>query len=181
MDVFRGQITGDVISLLRDNNIHYVLVPKNMTQLFPSLYLTVNKHCESYLKWLLSEWYAQQIENQLSLGNKVEEIKIVFRLTTLKPLHAKWFGRMLQRNYIRKWLIRYHKWLESSRYIRCYKAWVFRATISPSIRRYLISCHRTWSIRIVLAGNHRPINTRVAGEFCERTFWWGKFWMGAKW
>ena len=31
MDVFRGQITDDVISLLRNNNIHYVLVPNNMT------------------------------------------------------------------------------------------------------------------------------------------------------
>ena len=52
--------------------------------------MTVNKHCKSYLKRLFSEWYAQQIENQLSLGKKVEEIKIEFRLTTLKPLHAKW-------------------------------------------------------------------------------------------
>ena len=39
-------------------------------------------------------------------------------------------GRILQRNYVRKWLIRYHKWLESSGYIRCYKDWVFRATIN---------------------------------------------------
>ena len=31
-------------------------------------------------------------------------------------------GRILQRNYVRKWLIRYHKWLESSRYIWCYRA-----------------------------------------------------------
>ena len=61
-----------------------------MTQLFQPLDLTVNKHCKSYLKRLFSEWYAQQIENQLSLGKKVEEIKIEFRLTTLKPLHAKW-------------------------------------------------------------------------------------------
>ena len=90
MDVFRGHITDSVISLLTDNNIHYVLVPNNMTQLFQPLDLTVNKHCKSYLKRLFSEWYAQQIENQLSLGKKVEEIKIEFRLTTLKPLHAKW-------------------------------------------------------------------------------------------
>ena len=52
--------------------------------------MTVNKHCKSYLKRLFSEWYAQQTGNQLSLGKKVEEIKIEFRLTTLKPLHAKW-------------------------------------------------------------------------------------------
>ena len=90
MDLFRGQITDDVISFLRDSNIHYVLVPNNMTQLFQPLDLTVNKHCKSYLKRLFSEWYAQQIENQLSLGKKVAEIKIEFRLTTLKPLYAKW-------------------------------------------------------------------------------------------
>ena len=58
MDVFRGQITDDVIPLLRDNNIHYVFVPNNMTQLFQPLDLTVNKHCKSYLKQLLSESYA---------------------------------------------------------------------------------------------------------------------------
>ena len=75
MDVFWGQITDDVISLLRDNNIHYVLLTNNMTQLFRSLDLTVNKHCKSYLKRLFSKWYAQQIENQLSLGKKFEEIK----------------------------------------------------------------------------------------------------------
>ena len=72
MDVFRGQITDDVISLLRDNNIHYVLVPNNITQLFQPLDLTVNKHCKSYLKRLFSEWCTQQIENQLSLEKKVE-------------------------------------------------------------------------------------------------------------
>ena len=78
MDVFQGQITDDVISLLRNNNIHY------------DLDLTVNKHCKSNLKRLFSEWYSQQIQNQLSLGENVEEIKIEFRLTTFKPLHAKW-------------------------------------------------------------------------------------------
>ena len=61
-----------------------------MTQLFQSLDLTVDKHCKSYQKRLFLEWYALQIENQLSLEKKVEEIKIEFRLTTLKLLHAKW-------------------------------------------------------------------------------------------
>ena len=59
MDVLRGQITDDVIFLLRDNNIHYVLVPNSMTKLFQPLDLAVNKHCKSYLKQLFSEWYAQ--------------------------------------------------------------------------------------------------------------------------
>ena len=75
MDVFRGQITDDVISLLRDNNIHYVLVPNNITQRFQPLHLTVNKHCKSYLKRLFWEWYVQQIENQLSLGKKLKKLR----------------------------------------------------------------------------------------------------------
>ena len=75
LDTFQDQITDDVISLLRDNNIHYVLVPNNMTQLFQPLDLTVNKHCKSYLKRLFSEWYAQQIENQLSLGKKLKKLR----------------------------------------------------------------------------------------------------------
>ena len=61
-----------------------------MAQLFQPLDLRVNKHCKSHLKRLFSEWYAQQIKIQLSLGKKVEGIEIEFRLTTLEPLHAKW-------------------------------------------------------------------------------------------
>ena len=78
-------------------------------------------------------------------------------------------SRILQRNYVRKWLIRYYKPLENSGYIRCYKGWVFWATINRSMQRYLTSCHRTWWIKIVLAGNHQSINRRVSREFCERT------------
>ena len=90
MDVFRGQITNDVTSLLTKHNVHVVLVPANMTQLFQPLDLTVNKHCKSFLKRLFSTWFSQQIESQLSIGKKVDEVDIKFTLTTIKPLHAKW-------------------------------------------------------------------------------------------
>ena len=98
MDVFRGQITDDVISLLRNDNIHYVLVPNNMSQLFQPLDLTVNKRCNSYLKPLFWEWYAQQVANQLSLGKKAEEIKI--RVSPYHPqtTSRQMAGRILQRN-----------------------------------------------------------------------------------
>ena len=77
MNVFWGQTTDDVIYLLRDNNIHYILVPNNMAQLFQPLDLAVNKNCKSYLKQLFSEWYAQQIKNQFSLGKKVEDSQML--------------------------------------------------------------------------------------------------------
>ena len=61
-----------------------------MTHIFQPLDLTVNKHCKTFLKNLFSEWYSTQIENELSLGKKIEDVNIQFHLTVLKPLHAKW-------------------------------------------------------------------------------------------
>ena len=58
--------------------------------MFQPLDLTVNKHCKTFLKNLFSEWYSRQIENELSLGRKIEDVNIHFRLTTFKLLHAKW-------------------------------------------------------------------------------------------
>ena len=89
LDVSRGQITEDVTSLLQKHNISLVLVPNNMTHMFQHLDMTVNKHCKTFLENLFSEWDWRQIEDELSLGKKIEDVNIQFRLTTLKPLHAK--------------------------------------------------------------------------------------------
>ena len=70
LDVFRGQITEDVTSLLQKHNILLVLVPNNMTHMFQPLDLTVNKHCKTFLKNLFSEWYSGQIENEPVLWKK---------------------------------------------------------------------------------------------------------------
>ena len=61
-----------------------------MTHTFQPLDLIVNKHCKTFLKNLFSEWYSRQIENELPLGKKIEDVNIQFRLTTLNTLHAKW-------------------------------------------------------------------------------------------
>ena len=45
-----------------------------MTQLFQTLDLTVNKRCKYFMKGLFSERYAQQIENQLSLKEKLKKL-----------------------------------------------------------------------------------------------------------
>lgn len=89
-DVFRGQITDEVTSHLAQNNIYFVMVPNNMTHLFQPLDLTVNGHCKKFMKKKFSEWYTQQVDNALQAGVRVENINIEFKLTTIKPLHAKW-------------------------------------------------------------------------------------------
>jgi len=89
-DVFRGQITDEVTSHLTQNNIYFVMVPNNMTHLFQPLDLTVNGHCKKFMKKKFLEWYTQQVDKALQTGVKVENINIEFKLTTIKPLHAKW-------------------------------------------------------------------------------------------
>ena len=53
IDVFRGQMTEEVVSMLRTNNIRLVKVQNNMTHLLQPLDLTVNGHCNSLMKGIL--------------------------------------------------------------------------------------------------------------------------------
>ena len=90
IDVFRGQMTGEVVSMLHTNNIWLVKVPNNMTHLLQHLDLIVSGHCKSFMKGMFAEWYREQVEEALSHGKKVEDIEITFYLTVIKPLQAKW-------------------------------------------------------------------------------------------
>ena len=86
LDVFRGQMTQEVTTLLHENNILFVTVPNNMTDLFQPLDLTVNGHCKSFMIKRFAEWFAQQFDKQLTLREKVEEIEMKFHLTEIKPI-----------------------------------------------------------------------------------------------
>ena len=61
-----------------------------MTHLFQPLDLTVNDHCNSYMKGKFAEWYHKQVEDTLAHGKKIEDIEIKFCLMVIKPIHAKW-------------------------------------------------------------------------------------------
>ena len=75
MDVFRGQTADDVISLLRDNNIHYILVPNNMTQLIQPLDLTVNKHCKSTRNDYSRSGMPSRSRMSFPLGNRLRKLR----------------------------------------------------------------------------------------------------------
>ena len=66
LDVFRGQMTSEVTTLLQENNIFFVTVLNNMTHLFQPLDLTMNGFCKSYLKRKFAQWFAQQFDRQLA-------------------------------------------------------------------------------------------------------------------
>ena len=89
-DVFRGQTTDEVSSLLTVNKIMYEFVPNNMTADFQVLDLTVNGWLKDLMKAKFNDWFAQQLRVQLENGTALENIDIKFLLSTMKPLHAGW-------------------------------------------------------------------------------------------
>ena len=89
-DVFLGQTTDKVLKVLEDNNILATKIPPNMTHLFQPLDLTVNKVAKDFMKKKFSEWFSRQISIGLENGQELEDIQIDYRLSVLKPMHAKW-------------------------------------------------------------------------------------------
>ena len=91
MNVFRGQMTEDALTVLKDNNILLVRVPANMTLIFQPLDLTVNGT-------FMRKWYSRQILHALENGCEVMNAKVDIQLTIMKPLHANWLSEFY--NYI---------------------------------------------------------------------------------
>ena len=88
-DVFRGQQTAPVLSLLEKNNIYCVFVPANCTDRLQPMDLSVNKSAKEFMRAQFSAWYASQVQKQLDSG--VEEVSPVdLRMSIMKPVGARW-------------------------------------------------------------------------------------------
>ena len=62
-------------------------VPLNMTHLFQPLDLT-SCFAKDFTKKKFSEWFSRQISIGLENGQELEDIKVDYRLSVLKPMHA---------------------------------------------------------------------------------------------
>ena len=87
-----GQTTDKILKVLEDINILATKVPSNMTHLFQPLDLTVNKIAKDFCEKKFAEWFSRQISISLENGKELEHIKIDYRLSVLKPLHATWLN-----------------------------------------------------------------------------------------
>ena len=83
-DVFRGQCTEQILSLLEKHNVHFVNVPTNTTAKLQPLDISVNKSAKDFLREQFDEWYASKI---MAAGDNAI---VDLRLTILKPVSASW-------------------------------------------------------------------------------------------
>ena len=90
LHVFSGQMTTPVTDMLDENNIKYVCVPANMTNLFQPLDLTVNRSAKAFMTRKFAEWHSLQITKQLDSSKNCNEIEVKLLLSILKRLHASW-------------------------------------------------------------------------------------------
>ena len=89
-DAFKGQTTPAINDLLKDNNCTAQHVPNNHTNLFQPLDISVNKSAKSFISDKYQEWYASEVTSQLGKGIDSYNVKVDVKLTTLKPIHARW-------------------------------------------------------------------------------------------
>ena len=90
LNVFRGQLTNEVLREMKEHDIGMYQVPANMTHLFQPLDLAVNGSPKAFLKVKFTGWFSQKIEEGLSADKDLEDIDIPLTLSVLKPLHASW-------------------------------------------------------------------------------------------
>ena len=92
MDVFKGQMTDAVKKGLKENRIVLEKVPANLTDLFQPLDVQggPNGYVKRMMKNKFTLWYADQMDQALDAGTALSNIEVSLKLSTVKPLHAKW-------------------------------------------------------------------------------------------
>ena len=76
--------------MLRENKIIYKYVPNSITADFQVLDLAINKWVKGIIMDKFNKWFAETLRKELDAGTSLDEISRKFKLTTMKPLHAKW-------------------------------------------------------------------------------------------
>ena len=61
-----------------------------MAHVFQPLDLIVSKFAKDFMKGMFSTWFSRQISLGLENGVELDDIEVEYRLSLLKPLHAKY-------------------------------------------------------------------------------------------
>ena len=79
----RQDVRDKMKALVEVNQYVVLYFPKNMTDQFQPMDLTVNDPENAFLKELFETWYAKS-------NGKVYQINVPLKLSTLKPIQARW-------------------------------------------------------------------------------------------
>ena len=91
-DKFTGQGTENLLKLLEDNHIYFVMVPANCTDLLQPMDISVNKPAKKLLQQQFQELYAEEIYKQLDQKEGISPVDL--RLSIVKPLGAQWMIKL---------------------------------------------------------------------------------------
>ena len=87
-DVFQGQTTDMIYEILEKNNIFILKILANCTDRLQPMDFSVNKSVKDFLRQRFMEWYSSQV--LVKLTDSESEVAIDFKLSTMKPLGARW-------------------------------------------------------------------------------------------
>ena len=73
-DTLRGQCTETIPAMLEDNNVYIIIVPANCTDRLRPLGLSINRAAKEFPRKQFTEWYSDQICQQLYKGIKPAKV-----------------------------------------------------------------------------------------------------------
>ena len=88
-DVFKGQTTPAIKTLLADNHISIVMIPPNCTDKLQPLDISINKPLKDALKAQFHSRYANEVQKEMKHGS-LDDINIDTSMTAIKGLSAGW-------------------------------------------------------------------------------------------
>ena len=84
MDTCKGQDNDEMRKFCAKNSCEIAIIPRNLTNKFQLLDISVNKGVKSFISDKYNSWLANEVSKQL------RAVKISLKLSVIKPLHAKW-------------------------------------------------------------------------------------------
>ena len=95
LDVYKAHRTPDVLQVFKESGFELVYVPANCTSELQPLDVAVNSFFKAELKDQFTTWYAERVQVAIkqhsdNVQAAVQSFQPDFRLSVVKPLHARW-------------------------------------------------------------------------------------------
>ena len=89
-DTFKGQDNNTLKESCYRNNCEVVIVSHNLTNKFQPLDISANKPAKAFIQNQYNGWFSSKVSVQLKKVIDPTDIKIISKLSNLKPLHTSW-------------------------------------------------------------------------------------------